>query len=342
MDPLAMSPSFHSGALVISLDFELYWGVRDSKSLEQYRANILGAREAVPAMLELFTRYGIHATWATVGFLFSRTREDLLAASPPVRPGYRNRRLCPYEHARGIGGGEHDDRCHFAPSLIAAIRRRPFQEIASHTFSHYYCLEPGQDRAAFEADLRASIAAAGREGIATRSLVFPRNQVNEEYLDACAQSGIRAYRGNPRSWMYQPGAAALKRLLRFADTYVRLSGDNSVRPEWRSLPVNVAASRFLRPYSKRLAALDGLRLRRIRSDLTSAAKNGRIYHLWWHPHNFGVNLRENVAFLEEVLRHFDALRSRRGMESLTMAECAARMSPPEEVQDAVSILSIHT
>jgi peptidoglycan/xylan/chitin deacetylase (PgdA/CDA1 family) len=341
MDALAMSSNFPTGALVISLDFELYWGVRDSKSLAQYRANILGVRDAVPAMLELFRRYGIHATWATVGFLFSGTREDLLAASPAVRPGYRNRRLCPYEHARDIGAGEHDDGCHYAPSLIATIRQHPFQEIGSHTFSHYYCLAQGQDRVAFEADLQASIAAAGRAGIVARSIVFPRNQVNEEYLDSCARFGFRAYRGSPLNWMYQPGASTLKRLLRFADSYMVLSGDNSLRPERRSVPANVAASRFLRPYSKRLAALDGVRLWRIRRDLTSASRNGRIYHLWWHPHNFGVNLRENMAFLEGVLRHFDTLRNSRGMETLTMGECAARLTPTEEVPDAISLLSIH-
>jgi hypothetical protein len=104
---------------------------------------------------------------------------------------------------------------------------------------------------------------------------------------------------------------------------------------------NIPASRFLRPYSKTLAPLDGLRLRRIRRDLRSAAEKGRIYHLWWHPHNFGVNLDENLAFLESALQSFDELRSRRGMESLNMAECAARLTPPQEVQDGVPVLSIH-
>src|SRR5450432_1163476 len=273
MDTLAMGSKFNAGALVISLDFELYWGVRDSKALDRYRENLLGVRAAVPAILDVFERYGIHATWATAGFLFSRTREDLLAASPAVRPAYRNRRLCPYEAMGCLGADEESDPYHYAPSLIAAIRRHPFQEIASHTYSHYYCLEPGQDLGAFEADLEASIAAGRREGFATRSLVFPRNQVNEAYLDSCARLGIRAYRGNPGNWMYQPGASTLKRLLRFADSYVALSGDNSYRPEWRQLPVNVPASRFLRPYSRRLAAFDGLRLRRIGRDLSSAAAN---------------------------------------------------------------------
>ena len=47
-----------AGAFVISLDFELFWGVRDSKSLADYGANILGVRQAIPAMLELFCEVG--------------------------------------------------------------------------------------------------------------------------------------------------------------------------------------------------------------------------------------------------------------------------------------------
>jgi peptidoglycan/xylan/chitin deacetylase (PgdA/CDA1 family) len=336
-----VSAGFHSGALVISLDFELYWGVRDSRPLDQYRENLLGARQAVPALLEMFRKYNIHATWATVGFLFCRTREEALAAAPAGRPQYRDRRLCPYRALSGVGADEQADPFHYAASLLETIRGYPFQEIASHTFSHYYCREPGQDRDAFEEDLKASIAIGRSAGVETRSLVFPRNQVEERYLSSCARLGIKAYRGNPRHSMYQPGASAWKRLSRFADSYIRLSGDNSFSPEPATLPVNIPASRFLRPYNQRLAVLDGWRLRRISRDLTAAAAGRRIYHLWWHPHNFGANLRENLAFLEGVLRHFEILRSKGRMESLTMAECADRMIDAEEVRNDVAVLPVH-
>jgi hypothetical protein len=35
------------GALVVSPDFELFWGLRDCVSLEDYRTNLLGVRETV-------------------------------------------------------------------------------------------------------------------------------------------------------------------------------------------------------------------------------------------------------------------------------------------------------
>ena len=38
---------------VISLDFELHWGVFDAYG-DKYNDNILGARQAIPEILELF------------------------------------------------------------------------------------------------------------------------------------------------------------------------------------------------------------------------------------------------------------------------------------------------
>lgn len=64
-----------SGALVISLDFELSWGIRDFESIGN-RNKILPTRQVVPMLLEMFKKYDIHATWATVGFLFFESKTE--------------------------------------------------------------------------------------------------------------------------------------------------------------------------------------------------------------------------------------------------------------------------
>ena len=128
------------GVLVVSLDFELHWGVRDRWSVGDHRARLLGAREAVPAMLELFEAFGIHATWAIVGFLFFEGKRELLDALPSRRPAYVDPVLSPYAGLAAIGASERDDPFHFAPSLIRQIAHTPDQEIGTHTLSHYYCL----------------------------------------------------------------------------------------------------------------------------------------------------------------------------------------------------------
>ena len=72
-----------SGKLLISLDFELMWGVRDKRTISGYGKNIMGAREAIPQLLNLFGKYDIHATWAVVGFLFARSRKELEESQGP-------------------------------------------------------------------------------------------------------------------------------------------------------------------------------------------------------------------------------------------------------------------
>ena len=76
--------------LIVSLDFELFWGFQDSRTMETYGSNILGGREAIPRMLEVFSKYGIHATWATVGFLFGENEEELRRYFPRELPTYDN------------------------------------------------------------------------------------------------------------------------------------------------------------------------------------------------------------------------------------------------------------
>jgi peptidoglycan/xylan/chitin deacetylase (PgdA/CDA1 family) len=315
------------GSLVLSLDLELAWGVRDRVGREDpYIDNLLGARQAVPQLLQLFEEREISATWATVGFLFASTRAELLAFAPRVRPVYAAVSLSPYEDE--IGEGEESDPIHFAGSLIERIQSTPRQEIATHTFSHFYCGERGQDEASFRADLDAALAIAARRGIEMRSIVFPRNQHNPAYDGILLEKGLTAYRGNPPSyaWRFADGEesrSVTKRGVRLLDTYLSVDGPGTTH--WNEVLqpsglANVRASYPLRPYHPRWRSLDSLRLKRIRDSIRHAAREGEIFHLWWHPHNFGTHIEQNLVFLRQVLDQLDHCRRKDGMVSLTMAE----------------------
>lgn len=322
-------PDAAPGGFVISLDFELMWGVRDHKSIASYGANILGVRQAVPRLLELFARHDLGCTRATVGMLFFEDRATLLAALPDMRPAYTERKLSPYENLDCLGETERDDPYHFGLSLIRQIAAIPRQEIATHTFSHFYCLEPGQTESEFRADLAAACNAAEAIGIALRSIVFPRNQFNAEYLGACRDAGLIAYRGQERSRIYAAAGhnseTLFKRGARLLDSYVNLTGAHGRHAAVRDGMVDVASSRFLRPWARKLAAFEPLRLNRILSAMQHAAARGEVFHLWFHPHNFGVNQDENFAVMERIAIEAARLRERHGWPSLTMAE-AARMA----------------
>jgi len=51
-----------------------------------------------------------------------------------------------------------------------------------------------------------------------------------------------------------------------------------------------------------------------------AAQTGAVFHLWWHPHNFGVNQKENLKNLEIILQYYEDLRKAHDLQSLTMKE----------------------
>ena len=316
------------GALVFSLDFELHWGVLERDPEGPYGPNLRGARVAVPRMLEVFAERGVGATWATVGLLMARSRAEAERLSPSLRPRYPNPRLDSY--AVPVGEGEEDDPLHYAPSLVRRIAETPGQELATHTFSHFFCLEAGQTREAFAADLAAAAEAARPYGARMRSIVFPRNQHNPAYDGVLREAGIVAYRGNPRAWMYRAaessGQTLPLRLARGADAFLPLAGEHSWA--WSDLrPVdglsNVPASFFLRPARPGVPAVDTLSLRRVRRAMMSAARAGRVVHIWWHPHNFGVNLEQNLGRLRALLDTFALCRDRWGMRALTMADAAA-------------------
>ncbi len=316
-----------TGTLAISLDFELFWGVHDKRALADYGRNILGGREAIRRMLELFARHDVHATWATVGLLFFDDKEELLQHLPAERPQYVNCALSPYPLIANIGANESKDPYHYGLSLICRIQGCPGQEVATHTFSHYYCLEAGQTPEQFRADLHAAGSAAARLGISLRSLVFPRNQFNHVYLEICRDAGIRTVRGNQRSWLYQTKAnrkeGLIQRSCRRLDHYLSLSGDNNVTPEQPADGViDIRSSRFLLPVSDRIGPLASLALKRITDGMTHAARIGRVYHLWWHPHNFGADVEANMKLLASVLDHRRRLADAHGMTSRNMDEIA--------------------
>lgn len=319
------------GRFVISLDFEINWGVRDQQTLAQYGPNLLGVRQAVPGMLALFEEFGLRVTWATVGLLFFSTKADLLTHLPAVRPEYADPNLSPYLALDQVGPDEATDPYHFGQSLIEQIRRTPGQEMGTHTFCHYYCLERGQTAEAFRHDLQAAVQVAREQGLELRSLVFPRNQYNAAYLSICQELGITSYRGNEASWIYKERSeeqqSLYKRGARLLDAYLDLSGPNcyELADLAKTFPYNIPASRFLRPWSARLRPLEGLRLRRILRGMEHAAKHGQVFHLWWHPHNFGANLPENLAVLRRIAQHYQQLHEAYGLESQTMGDLAAEL-----------------
>jgi len=314
-----------SGAFTISLDFELMWGVFDKRSVAEYGHNIEGTRDAISKMLGLFAEFDVGVTWATVGLLLCRDRHEMIErmkssglhkARPDVVSYIQNH----------VGADLHLDPYHFGADIVKQILATKRQELASHSFSHYGVQEPYASIDGFKTDIQSMKQLFSDLGQPLYSHIFARNQLSKEYVQVISESGFKAYRGNPLEALYSnqsPGEIdGITRIKRLLDSYLPMT-NISVSGLTRSSGVlNIVASRFLRPWSSYSAIFQPLQLARIRSEMTYAAMNSGFYHLWWHPHNFGVDIDCQVKALKELLMHYAYLNKKYAWKNRNMAELA--------------------
>jgi peptidoglycan/xylan/chitin deacetylase (PgdA/CDA1 family) len=330
-----------NGHFVLSLDFEKHWGVFDKRTVDSYKTNLENVKLVITKLLELADKYNVKLTFSTVGFLFAENKDELLKFTPQNKPTYSNKIRSPYNQFNTIGKSELDDPFHYAITSINEIKNNGNHEIGTHTFSHYYCHEKGQTITQFEDDLIASIAIAKSKGIETESIVFPRNMISaneiidKPYLDVCHKHQIKSFRGKEKAFFYNIHTTKfyknwyIFKILRLIDTYFNITSHSTYNVESfykNDLPLNLPSSRILRAYSKTLNFLEPLKVLRIKNAMTYAAKHDEMFHLWFHPHNFGSNSKENFINLEKIFKKYKTLNSKYNFKSETMSSLTRKIT----------------
>ncbi len=317
----------------ISLDFELHWGCFETmkEMNDTYRKYFTNTRRAIPEMLKIFASHELHVTWAAVGMLYRKNRQEWEQNMPELIPSFKNPEISAYEWVKKNGFESDEDPYHFAPHLVDLIQSTPHQEIGTHTYAHYFCLEEGQTKDQFRADIKMAVELAKQKGNSIRSLVFPRNQYNADYLSVCSEMGITAVRTNPDIWYWSYSNEAggfMKRFFRAGDAYIKMQ---PIQPvflkdiDTSKMPLELPASRLYRPWRPKYAIENKLKLKRILGEMTKAAQMGAYYHIWWHPHNFGYYPDQCLEELEKIAQHFTQLHKQYGFETLTMEETTQRL-----------------
>lgn len=289
------------GALTISIDLELAWGVWDKPSNEYFdRCAELESR-IVKALLAAFDRHGICATWATVGRLLERAPEL------PV-------------------SSRHGERIWYAPDVVDQIRKaKTEQEIGSHSFAHVYF--DRISRAEADEDLEAARRVHQREGLEFRSFVYPRNAV--AHVDALRAHGIEVFRSDDRGWFIDAKRLGGKRVGQAANLVDKVIpiAPRAVPVEQQNGIAEVAGSMLLmaRKGLRRLAHPELVRLK-ARRGMAAAQREGRVFHLWFHPSNFYWETDKQLALLEVILADAAKLRDRGEIDVLPMRAFASTPS----------------
>ncbi|MEO5370963.1 MAG: hypothetical protein H7833_12910 [Magnetococcus sp. DMHC-1] len=310
------------GALTISIDLELAWGRCDIPYRPDELATIRAERIVVARLAELFEKYRIRATWAIVGHL-------LLDEPPPWQE------LPHPDLPRPVVADEIRDWLFQLPKdldpawygndLLAIIQGiQPVQEIGSHSFFHIP-FDQAQPAAA-RADLAAVQNWHMKRGLPCQAFVFPRNRVG--YLDLLQEIGIRVYRGRTSHWYDRLPSKAAKRLLNLLTFLLRL-------PPPTVIPVPAPHGLINLPDSMLLLGRNGLRrlvppgnlIAMANSGLERAARQGRVFHLWFHPSNFSSATEQQFSILETILDRADRLREQGHLAILAMGDHQPRREP---------------
>lgn len=324
-----------NGSFIISLDFELFWGYIDSESLDRHRARMQETRLVVSKLIDVFEHNNMKVTWSTVGMLMLQNSDDLKRIVRDFDiPDYKDPSLDNYKSfMQLLSHEEYSDDVFFASELVEKLKSTKYQDIGTHTFSHYYCLEKGQTNDDFRKDLSIAIAVAEQNDINVGSIIFPRNQYNSDSLALLGKYGIVSYRGNPEQYIYRtrPSDNLVIRACRLLDTYWNITGKiTHPVPKASGGLYNIKSSRFFRPLTRRNHRFKSLLLKRIKNEMTHAAKNNRYYHLWWHPHNFSGATEENFKLLQEIINHFKRLNEVYNFSSESMESYVEKVKTHEK------------
>jgi len=307
------------GGLIISLDFEMFWGAIGSKNLQLFEKTVFQEEIIVPKLLQLFKEYDIHATWAIVGAMLCNDIKEIESyLNKDIN--YRKWQFSLREMIAKIE--KKGNKNYFAQSLIKQIMSYKNQEIGTHTFSHFYMLEEGVTEELLQQDIYAAITVMKQYDIKPKTIIMPRNQINVKFFPILSEAGIKLYRGRQTTFFFSK-KRIINRIIDFIDAYIPIRKNLCYKDqdiECIDGLYNVRASMFYRTYFDKLKFFEYLKLMRIKKEMRSAARSGKYFHLWWHPHNMGTNLKYNFAVLKKIFSYYKKMHNKYDFESYTMFE----------------------
>ncbi len=302
------------GTVVISVDLELSWGSGGKHSYVPLHEK---EREILNRFLALCNQYSISCTWATVGNLLLKNREEA------KRRGIVLYGRAPHIYEQVIGTGNSAEHLWFGEDIVQSVIDSPVhQELASHSFFHTRA--PEANRLDYKHELiQVRQLAKDKFGIDIVSYVHPRNLIG--HLDVLNEVGFKNYRGNDRisSLPKILGAGGITRLI---EVGLGLAIPPAQPHVVDSGLVNVPASYFLATtLFKEVHPPVWRTVSQCRKSIEET-KGGGIFHLWFHPHNIARNQPHWFSVLEQLFSYISQKQKEGSVAVMTMGEVTRRVS----------------
>lgn len=284
------------GALCISIDLELAWGVWDKPDPTTLRLVRTKEPDIVQRLLSVLQRYEVAATWAIVSQLLVHNRDRRIA------PG--------------------DDALWYAPAIIEAIRvARPTHEIGSHSFRHPYFSE--LDAATARGELAAARRVHDAHGLEFQSFVYPRNLV--AHGEALQEHGIAVFRSVDAGVLQMAGYLhpAARKALNLGTKLLPVTPPTVWPRRHQSGLIELQSSLLLmaRNGARKLIRPTLLHANARRGLASAQARRG-LFHLWFHPSNFYYDTDTQFQIFEAILSDAARLRDAGTLDVRTMGSFA--------------------
>jgi hypothetical protein len=295
------------GNLTLSIDLELAWGVWDTITADELRLAETEERPICAALVELFDRYQVPASWVVVAALLDE-------ASARSRPGPTS--------------------AWYAPDVIERITAAKVRhEIGSHGGRHIYfdriSAAQAQDDIAFAKGVHRA------HGLGFESFVFPRGAVG--HLDILAASGLRVVRSRDVGLLRtaNPGGSLAARAANFIDQFLPVPPAPSWPQPLGPLIDIPGCMQVLGRNGLRRFVLPQVTRAKLLLGLERAKRTGGTFHLWFHPSNFYYRRDEQLATLAWFLVRAADEAARGRIELRTMGSYAEGLRAGGDPAEAV-------
>jgi Polysaccharide deacetylase len=255
------------GKLTISVDLELAWGAWDVLTAEHIYLAETAERPICAALIELFDRYEIPATWAIVAALLDE-------ASSRSRPGSKT--------------------CWYAPDIIEQlVSAKVAHEIGSHSGRHIYFDSALAPEARADLDFARDVHSAHK--LPFKSFIFPRGACG--HLDQLARVGLHTYSHADVGWTVAARRAGHRagRIAHLVDQILPIPPHLAVAKQRDGLVELEKSMLLMGRNGLRRFILPAATRAKFRRGLERARHTGGIFHFWFHPSNFYYRRDEQLT-----------------------------------------------
>lgn len=294
--------------IIFSYDYELSWGPWDKVPVEYIATNVRKANSAALLIIEAHKKYSIPSTWAIVGAILDTKRSPKHIMNSTNRPESVKKQFS--EFCDKVG--ESDELFKADSRVVEQLANNSLFEIGSHTYTHIYSLESSFEELNDDF-LKFNGVYEDVIGGLPVSLVMPKNQITQESISVTEINKFGVVRTNPDNWLYvqkerKKIQATVVRVVRFLDSFFPIGELLNSKSAYTGENCEyIVGQYFVRPYfGNRI--LRKIHLWRLQFGIRFCSFIGRECHLWSHPHNFGLDTKVAVQFLELLLSDIDKLR----------------------------------